>query len=259
MFFASQTITASTPISGRPITCWGVTLKRRKEIARDLEINPDAHFGLEKYHLALLQYLMRDAKYQSRHVYVDEYTARFFTAAHGQFQNTESCDAIYKMMAKDYTNGIAEAEADYALFTKTNRSEMALNEMNGILAALDQPPAYRDKWNLAHDPKLTEGIIYLASLNPKEPACFTMLGVVSWSHGDLNLAAAAFDKALELGSPRSEILKLKLAGLQDRIQEGQKHRKEEYLRYLPVFIALAAIVTVVILFVIGKYRQILRS
>ena len=28
-----------------------------REIARDLEINPDAHFGLEKYHLALLQYL----------------------------------------------------------------------------------------------------------------------------------------------------------------------------------------------------------
>ena len=46
-----------------------------KEIARDLEINPEAHFGLEKYHLALLQYLARDSKYQSRHVYVDEFTA----------------------------------------------------------------------------------------------------------------------------------------------------------------------------------------
>jgi len=45
-----------------------------KEIARDLEINPGAHFGLEKYHLALLQYLIRDPRYQSRHVYVDEFT-----------------------------------------------------------------------------------------------------------------------------------------------------------------------------------------
>jgi len=34
-----------------------------REIARDLEINPDAHFGLEKYHLALLEYLMRDEEY----------------------------------------------------------------------------------------------------------------------------------------------------------------------------------------------------
>src|ERR1041385_8935736 len=48
-----------------------------REIARDLEINPEAHFGFEKYHLALLQYLIRDAKYQSRHVYVDEFTTSF--------------------------------------------------------------------------------------------------------------------------------------------------------------------------------------
>lgn len=40
-----------------------------KEIAKDLEINPDAHFGLEKYHLALLQYLARDQDYQRRHLY----------------------------------------------------------------------------------------------------------------------------------------------------------------------------------------------
>src|ERR1041385_1392924 len=51
-----------------------------KEIARDLEINPNAHFGLEKYHLALLQYLCRENAYQSRHVYVDEYTTAFLTA-----------------------------------------------------------------------------------------------------------------------------------------------------------------------------------
>src|SRR5580704_2643720 len=47
------------------------------EIARDLEINPDAHFGLEKYHLALLQFLIRDQGYQSRHVYVHELTPGF--------------------------------------------------------------------------------------------------------------------------------------------------------------------------------------
>jgi tetratricopeptide (TPR) repeat protein len=49
-----------------------------KEIAKDLEINPNAHFGLEKYHLALLQYLSRDRDYQSRHLYIDEWTGEFF-------------------------------------------------------------------------------------------------------------------------------------------------------------------------------------
>jgi tetratricopeptide (TPR) repeat protein len=38
-----------------------------RHIARDLELNPDGHFGLERYHLALLQYLARPADYQFRH------------------------------------------------------------------------------------------------------------------------------------------------------------------------------------------------
>src|SRR5690349_1695949 len=42
----------------------GRYVEAEREIARDLEINPDAHFGLEKFHLALLQYLIRDAHYQ---------------------------------------------------------------------------------------------------------------------------------------------------------------------------------------------------
>lgn len=230
-----------------------------KEIARDLEINPDAHFGLEKYHLALLQYLTRDAKYQIRHVYVDEFTARFFSTGNGYFQNTESCDAIYKMMAQDYTNGLAEAEADYDLFTKTNRSEQVLNEMYGLLAALDLPPAYRSRWNLAHDVKLEEGVIYMASLNPKEPACFVTLGAVSWSRGDLNLAAAAFDKAIKLGSLQSEILKHKTEGLRERIQKGRQYRREELIRQWPVFVAVTAIVGAIVLFIVGTWRRKPRS
>ncbi len=47
-----------------------------QEIRRDLEINPEAHFGLEKYHLALLQYLAKPKDYQARHVYVDEWSLR---------------------------------------------------------------------------------------------------------------------------------------------------------------------------------------
>jgi len=230
-----------------------------REIVRDLEINPDAHFGLEKYHLALLQYLMRDHKYQSRHVYVDEFTARFFSTTKGYFQNTESCDAIYEMMAQDYTNGLTEAEAEYESLLKTNRTESALNEMHGTLAALDTPPSYRGKWNLGHDAKLEDGVIYMASLNPKEPACFTALGVVSWSRGDLNLAAAAFEKALSLGSPQSEILKLKTDGLRERIQKGQQHRREELFQQWPVFVAIAAIVGAVFLYLVGKRQRKLGS
>src|ERR1041385_2438528 len=48
-----------------------------REIARDLEINPDAHFGWEKYHLALLQYLAKDDDYKRTHLYVDEFSRIF--------------------------------------------------------------------------------------------------------------------------------------------------------------------------------------
>jgi tetratricopeptide (TPR) repeat protein len=148
--------------------------KAEKEIARDLEINPDGHFGLERYHLALLQYLVRDEAYRKTHVYIDEFTPAFFHAwdPQGLFEEWPANDAT---------------------------------------AAPDRP-AYRLKWDLASDPKLREGAIYMASLNPKEPACFVALGIVclqvpSYSYDrDLNLAAAAFEKAIDLGSPQRDVL-----------------------------------------------------
>ena len=165
-----------------------------------MEINPEAHFGLEKYHLALLQYLTRDTRYQSRHVYVDEFTAGFLKTSHAFFRDSESEEAYFKASAQDYTNGIAEAEADFATFLKLAPEESNFSYALGTLAALDMPPAYRSKWNLAQDPKLPEGITYMASLNPREPACFVMLGVVSWKQGDLNLAATMATAAKMNGS-----------------------------------------------------------
>ena len=53
---------------------------------------------------------------------------------------------------------------------------------------------HRSEWNLAEDAKLTEGLSYMASLNPREPAVFAMLGVLSWRNHDLNLAAAFCDR-----------------------------------------------------------------
>jgi len=52
----------------------------------------------------------------------------------------------------------------------------------------------------------------MAQMNPKEAACFEMLGVAAWAKRDYHLAATAFEKAIALGSPQSDLLKLKIAG-----------------------------------------------
>ena len=126
-----------------------------REIGRDLQINPEGHFGLEKYHLALLQYLSRDESYQKTHVYVDEFTPALF----------------------------------------------------GPWDELGLMPRVR---NLKDHSRLREGVIYMATLNAKQPACFVMLGLVAMNADgyarDLNLAAAAFEKAIKLGSPQRDIL-----------------------------------------------------
>jgi Tetratricopeptide repeat len=176
-----------------------------KEIARDLEINPDAHFGLEKYHLALLQYLMRDAKYQSRHVYVDEFTTSLFQKSSGRFPRPSE-EFFSKIAQEDFTNGLTEADKFYEEFAKTKHSDDETINLLGELAALDVQPAYRAKWNLADDSKLEAGVAYIGELNPKQPACFVALGIVAWRKHELHLARTSFQKAIELNSPQSEIL-----------------------------------------------------
>jgi hypothetical protein len=91
------------------------------------------------------------------------------------------------------------------------------------MANLDGRPAYREKWNLAIDEKFNEGILYMASLNSKEPACFVMLGIASWKNGDLNLAARAFEKAIALGSPQTQILQRKAKEIRNHIKEARSH------------------------------------
>lgn len=162
----------------------GRYVEAERHIARDLEINPDAHFGLEKYHLALLQYLVRDATWKQQRLYVDEFS--------GSLQGETSMRFGY--------NSAYAIELDDQQFT--------IN-----------PPAYRAKWNLADDPKLKEGLIYLASLNSREPAVFEMLGVLCWQELDLNLAAAAFEKAIALGSLKTPLLKAKVTIIRKHIRE----------------------------------------
>lgn len=195
-----------------------------KEIARDLEINPDAHFGLEKYHLALLQYLARDSKYQSRHVYVDEFTVVFLTAYRGW-----GFDAFYPeedsfiAKAQSYTNEEA-AENDYKSLVATNAGKRPILYMLGTLAMFDAQPEYRKQWDLLRNENMEAGVIYMAQMNPKEPACYVMLGIDAWKKQDFHLAITAFDRAVALGSPQSELLKEKVDDLREfiRISEGQK-------------------------------------
>jgi tetratricopeptide (TPR) repeat protein len=143
-----------------------------REIARDLELSPDGHFGLEKYHLALLQYLSADADYQKDHVYVDEFSSAFTNGAQG-----------------------------WSRFRYVDPS----TETNDV----PERPAYRKMWNLATDTNLQAGVVYMASLNPKQPACFVMLGIVSLKsvNQDLHLAKAAFEKAIRLGSPQESYMR----------------------------------------------------
>jgi tetratricopeptide (TPR) repeat protein len=153
-----------------------------KEIARDLEINPDAHFGLEKYHLALLQYLAKDEAYKSKHVYVDEFSHVFLDSEWG-----EASLMSYYSAERDKVIDPATATNDF--------------------------PDYRLKWNLAGDTNFSAGVAYMATLNSREPASFVMLGVASLANGgnrDLNLASAAFQKAIDLKSPQTDILKKRI-------------------------------------------------
>jgi Flp pilus assembly protein TadD len=201
-----------------------------KEIARDLEINPEAHFGLEKYHLALLQYLMRDAKYRSRHVYVDELTAAFLISLRGRMDLREA-DYISEQAKSDYTNGLADAEKDLAGLTGTNFSNWDYNSLRLLaeVSALDEKPPYRKDWDLAGNTNFEAGVIYMAQMNPKEPAAMEMLGVAAWWKRDYNLAVSAFEKAIALESPQADILRAKNAGLKDYIAGSEKSNHALFL------------------------------
>lgn len=184
-----------------------------KHIARDLEINPEAHFGLEKYHLALLQYLKEPKEYQGRHLYVDEISRKFLNA-HIYFGSSVS-EKLSREEIQDQIKELSEAHA---------RQQNDLYNKSQLLAlksSLDTPPAYTKKWNLETNPNLEDGVIYMATLNPAEPACWTMLGVVALKKRDLNLAVKAFEKAAALDSPMKDLLSIKATALQSHISEAK--------------------------------------
>ena len=195
-----------------------------REIAKDLEINPQAHFGLERYHLALLQYLKQDLKYQEDHVYIDEWTEPFKQdSAAGMSQHVQRSTGLFSK--------------DRVYLTASNT---------------DEPPGYLAKWELASDPKFEEGIIYMATLNAHQPACFTMLGIACLAKRDFNLASAAFRKALEFGSPQGKLLKTRIAECEDMIRNSHAHK----LAWLPILMVLLAFAMMVGLAIFGLSKLI---
>lgn len=230
-----------------------------KEIARDLEINPDGHFGLEKYHLALLQYLIRDDKYKSRHLYVDEFTASFLESGHGHFYLTDSSEKFFQEEAEgDFTNGIADAENFYESFSKTNEDKDLTIQVLGEITALDPQPKYRSKWNLATDTNFEAGVIYMAQMNPKEPACFEMLGVAAWKKHNYHLAISAFEKAIALGSLKSDLLEQKIGGLKEYIAKSPV-LGEQTSAFIVFFLIVVLIPALVAYYFYARHRDLKRK
>jgi tetratricopeptide (TPR) repeat protein len=222
-----------------------------KEIGRDLEINPDAHFGLEKYHLALLQYLSRDSSYRARHVYVDEYTAEFLLHhTGGHFRLNSAAATRSEAFAEHYSNNLAAAEADYVAVLKTNREDGMVSEMLGILAAIDPKPSYRTKWHLDTDTNFEAGVIYMAQMNPKEPVCFVMLGIAAWKKGGYHLAASSFEKAIALGSPQAGLLRQTVEGLNNLISESTRNDPANYL-----LLAFGLMVLAILYYIYARIRD----
>jgi tetratricopeptide (TPR) repeat protein len=200
----------------------GRYVEAEKEIARDLEINPNAHFGLEVYHLALLQYLNKAEQYRKTHLYVDEFSKAFLR---------DSWSDLSLMSVYEFENPEL-----YPVELSTNNS-----------------PGYRLKWDLANNTNRQAGVIYMASMNPREPACFVMLGVECLAKRqarDLNLALAAFQKAIQLGSPQKEILEERIHSIKSHISTGQGNRRAPF--NLAVFFFTVIFAAVLILWGITK-------
>ena len=228
-----------------------------REIRRDTEINPNAHFGLEKYHLALLQYLSRDQDYRLLHVYVDEFTYSFLSSPMPVKVLSKSAQDDFRSQPDESDPQKMQAEKEISRqILRDSLQKMAAGEAVWTLSEIafdNEPPQYLKNWDLGTDPKLDDGVIYMATLNPKEPACWVMLGLIAANHWDVNLAKAAYKRAIELGSPQTPLLKQHLTHL------DQFHPSFFGLRGVlnaPVArIALVLIALVIIYYFFEKWRD----
>ena len=182
-----------------------------REIRRDTEINPEGHFGLEKYHLALLQYL------PERSISVVEacvcgriyrYMMSIFASPGRRLHELASHRVSEANSAHEFSGAEREAmetKADKVLHQAPG-IELAPEDIENLyrLAVSDEEPAYTESWDLGRDPKLDDGVIYMASLNPKEPACQVVLrlspgGIETFDPGKGSIPT----NAIQLGSNAS--------------------------------------------------------
>jgi tetratricopeptide (TPR) repeat protein len=217
-----------------------------REIARDLELNTNAHFGLEVYHLALLQYLSRDKEYQARHAYVDEFTPALLQER--QILHPFPLKGLAVSNLPPTLQEIRKIKETIAKLSSSNRLERG--EYLLMLASSDAPAPYRFRWNLADNPNFAKGVGYMAELNSSQPACFVMLGLACLNAHDLNLAAKAFERAIALGSPQRQILEDRIAEISEHIREANEHRGPQMV---PIA-AGAILIAIVLVYVL--YRRL---
>jgi hypothetical protein len=108
---------------------------------------------------------------------------------------------------------------------------------------------------LGNDPKLEEGVVYMASLNPREPACFVMLGVKSLHNRDLNLAIKAYERAIHLGSLQSGLLQEHIDSLREHIRKARLHNPTTFVSALLVVLPVTLLAIVCIRKLRVRWRQ----
>ena len=199
----------------------GNYVEAEKYIRRGIELNPKAHFGLERYHLALLQYLIRDEEYKRRHVFVEEWTLPFL------LEKPESLSRVGADEAPILTNSPAasvpptNAVSSFVSSSDDRRRSHMEEDLAGK-AEGDEPPEYRTRWNLATDTNFLQGVTYMAELNPNEPAVFVMAGIAAFSKRDFNLGVAAFERAIALNSPQADLLRWRIADAREFISKARR-------------------------------------
>lgn len=96
---------------------------------------------------------------------------------------------------------------------------------DAIEAAGDAPPAYRYKWDLAADTNVTRGVMYMAELNPDQPAAMVMAGVIATQERSYHLAVMAYQRAIDLGSPQADLLRWHISALELHIRQSLSLRQ----------------------------------
>ena len=125
------------------------------------------------------------------------------------------------------------------------------------MAAIDTPQPYSIKWDLADNTNLENGVIYMAEMNPREPACYEMLGVVAWKKRDIHLAISAFEKAISFGSLKTLLLEHQVSDLQDYLnQVAFNKRLDGFIVVVVVLGGIAFFVT--LLLAIAKFFRAIR-